>query len=359
MYTQAFRYGDGPIARDDVVMMNAGQSISIPVLSNDYDPGPGPTLSVTSATAIHGTIQINGDGTLNYSAPSGCVPQYDSITYSIRDTSGRTDEAKVHVAIVGGGQPVMSVNVPGPLKVRGPVGGPFPSLGLQYTVKNIGCGPLNWVAARRVNWITITPPSGTLDTGASETVVVQLNSDASLLAAGLHRASMRFSNRVNGNGDVLRGFQLFAEQTWGTDDLALAKDIIGTHGTVYSSNINATASEGEPNHAGVSGPSRSVWWRWTAPHAGRVIFTTRLSSFDTVLAVYSGETLATLSEVASNDDYRSGATWSRLQFIAEAGVTYRIAIDGKAGSAGSVLLRFGMPAHLSSRLQQSIENEDW
>src|SRR5205085_4532725 len=50
-------------------------------------------------------------------------------------------------------------------------------------------------------------------------------------------------------------------------------------------NVNATHEFGEPNHAGKFG-SNSVWLGWVAPASGIATFSTRGSSFDTVLAVY-------------------------------------------------------------------------
>ncbi|MCI0551019.1 MAG: hypothetical protein L0287_08690, partial [Anaerolineae bacterium] len=49
--------------------------------------------------------------------------------------------------------------------------------------------------------------------------------------------------------------------------------------------------------------------------------------FDTVLAIYSGSSVGSLSPVVSNDDVGSGLQ-SSLTFSAIAGVIYRIAVDG-------------------------------
>src|SRR5262245_18046438 len=51
------------------------------------------------------------------------------------------------------------------------------------------------------------------------------------------------------------------------------------------------------------------------------------SSFDTVLAVYTGVRVSALTPVASNDD-NAGGTNSRLTFVAAAGAVYHIAVDG-------------------------------
>jgi hypothetical protein len=112
--------------------------------------------------------------------------------------------------------------------------------------------------------------------------------------------------------------------------------VSGTTGLVEVQSRNATREAGEPAHAGTSGGA-SVWWRWVAPVSGRMLFLTEGSDFDTVLAVYTGDSLSSLRSVASNDDV-SGALWSRVSFEARAGTTYWIAVDGFRGTTGRVRL---------------------
>jgi len=96
----------------------------------------------------------------------------------------------------------------------------------------------------------------------------------------------------------------------------------------------ATKQTGEPNHAGNAGGA-SVWYRWTASANGTVTISTDGSSFDTLLAVYTGTAVDSLTPVASNDDADIGVLTSRLTFTAVSGTTYRIALDGKNGAVGS------------------------
>ena len=93
----------------------------------------------------------------------------------------------------------------------------------------------------------------------------------------------------------------------------------------------ATKEPGEPNHAGFVG-GRSVWFRWTAPSNGIFRVTTAGSSFNTLLAVYTGNAVNALTPVASNDNIGGGNNTSRLEFFANAGTTYRIAVDGRNGT---------------------------
>ncbi|MBI4327136.1 MAG: TlpA family protein disulfide reductase, partial [Chloroflexi bacterium] len=95
----------------------------------------------------------------------------------------------------------------------------------------------------------------------------------------------------------------------------------------------------------------SVWWEWTAFTAGRVAISTTGSSFDTVLAVFTGDSIDALSLVASNDDedILAGVFTSRLSFFARLGTRYQIAVagtrDGGAGFAsGEIRLKIAPAA---------------
>src|SRR5436190_7322785 len=59
----------------------------------------------------------------------------------------------------------------------------------------------------------------------------------------------------------------------------------------------ATKEQGEPLHAGLNG-GRSVWFNWTAPATGTTRITTLGSSFNTLLAVYTGTAVNTLANIA-------------------------------------------------------------
>ena len=121
------------------------------------------------------------------------------------------------------------------------------------------------------------------------------------------------------------------------DMFAGAQALSGWSGTVTGATINATKEPGEPNHAGSAG-GRSIWYRWTPSSTGWITITTTASSFDTVLGVYVGSSVSTLSVVAQNDDASWSTRTSRVQFKARAWTTYWIAVDGWGGASGSVTL---------------------
>lgn len=120
------------------------------------------------------------------------------------------------------------------------------------------------------------------------------------------------------------------------DLFATSISISGTNVLITGNNVGATSEAGEPQHAGVSG-NRSVWWTWTATFGGKATITTAGSDFDTLLGVYTGSSVSSLTEVAANDDYQGLS--SQASFFSPAGQTYQIAVDGYAGDSGNVQLQ--------------------
>ena len=121
------------------------------------------------------------------------------------------------------------------------------------------------------------------------------------------------------------------------DNFVSASTLAGSSWTSSGSNVNGTSESREPSHAGQA-PAKSVWYSWTAPSSGSATIGTAGSSFDTVLAVYTGSSLGALTAVASNDNRTTGVTDSQVTFQAVAGTLYRIAVDGKSGASGSITI---------------------
>jgi hypothetical protein len=93
----------------------------------------------------------------------------------------------------------------------------------------------------------------------------------------------------------------------------------------------ATRESSEPTVGGLQ-VGTSVWYRWTAPATGTVVFTLSNYSFSAYIASYTGTSLAGLTSV-------SGNTISGFVNInATAGTTYVIGVDKWEGTAGSFVL---------------------
>ena len=131
--------------------------------------------------------------------------------------------------------------------------------------------------------------------------------------------------------------------------------LLGSSGSTMGTNTFATKEVGEPSHANVATATNSVWWKWTAPTAGIVRFDTLLTSFDTVLAAYTGSAVNALTEIESNDDYATGILKSLISFTATSNTTYSIAVAGYNGTNGTITLDWlFVPLNSLTTLQNGI-----
>lgn len=108
---------------------------------------------------------------------------------------------------------------------------------------------------------------------------------------------------------------------------------------ITTTNNWATMEPSEPLHADVTGVDASIWWNWSTPVSTNVLIDTAGSSFDPILAVYRGGTLAALEPVASSTWDAQRNLKANVNFFAEVGVTYRIAVSSRnADDVGDVRL---------------------
>lgn len=128
------------------------------------------------------------------------------------------------------------------------------------------------------------------------------------------------------------------------DGFSSARVLVGCSSSVTGTNLNATMESSEPNHSpDNNGGTHSVWYRWQSPGSGNVTMTTAGSAYDTVLAIYAGTNVNSLTLIARNDDIpdvpgQPHQISSSVTFSATAGTVYRIAVDGynNGGSGGDM-----------------------
>ena len=126
------------------------------------------------------------------------------------------------------------------------------------------------------------------------------------------------------------------------DNFANPITLTGAHlSNVAGSNVGATAELGEPFHADEIG-QKSVWWTWTAPASGGLTLTTQGSSIDTLLAIYTGDSVSNLTFVAANDEDPLSIYTSRITCNVTTGTVYQIAVDGFDGDEGDIRLRLDL-----------------
>jgi hypothetical protein len=120
------------------------------------------------------------------------------------------------------------------------------------------------------------------------------------------------------------------------DHFTNATVLFGSFGPVGGNNCGATSDSGEPLNSG-----RTVWWKWVSPSNDCAFFSTSGSSFDTLLSVFTGPSLASLELLKANDDESPNVTSSRVEFQSQAGATYWIRVDGFSGDIGEIILTWG------------------
>jgi uncharacterized repeat protein (TIGR01451 family) len=90
--------GSKPVADNERRSTKPGEPIVINVLAGDTDPDGDP-LTVSKVTQpVHGSVQINSDGTVTYTPDAG-YKGTDTFTYTLSDGTGNTDSGTVTVTV--------------------------------------------------------------------------------------------------------------------------------------------------------------------------------------------------------------------------------------------------------------------
>ncbi len=155
------------------------------------------------------------------------------------------------------------------------------------------------------NWPWGPNPSGQIAVqgGVTYQIVVDGSPQYGAVTAGIVRVGLQFVG-LPSNDNFVNRIQLG-----------------GTSIHVTGDTSGATREPGEPNHAGYAG-GHSIWWTWTAPTSGHVTLDAFGSALTTLAAVYTGDTVSSLTNVASGN-----ATYAAIDFDCDAGVAYQIAVD--------------------------------
>ena len=112
------------------------------------------------------------------------------------------------------------------------------------------------------------------------------------------------------------------------DNFAARISLAGSSLTVIGDSIDATLEAGENSQNFYFGATS--WWSWIAPVTGWARVDTKGSSFDTVMQISTGTTLAAQTYIGFNrqsPDPELGAA-SSVTFPATAGTVYNIVVGG-------------------------------
>jgi len=102
----------------------------------------------------------------------------------------------------------LSVTPADGLSSSGFVGGPFNPSSKIYTLENTGGQPINWIASKTQDWVSLSNNGGTLGAGATIQVTVSINSEADSLPSDTYNDTVSFTNTTNHEGDTTRSVTL-------------------------------------------------------------------------------------------------------------------------------------------------------
>lgn len=159
------------------------------------------------------------------------------------------------------------------------------------------------------------------------------------LKAGRNTISVKVSDYAGNTSTPITVQVIYRVLEPANDFFANAISLTNSIGVSSVNNRKATKELGEPNHTGNAG-GKSAWWSFTAPADGALWVSTTNSTFDTLLGLYMGSQVASLTTLASNDDAYDQAPggFSSLTYAVRSNQTYRIAVDGYDGVSGVVFL---------------------
>jgi hypothetical protein len=122
----------------------------------------------------------------------------------------------------------------------------------------------------------------------------------------------------------------------GSDTFATATPIEWGTASAATPNSGLTTETGEP----AAGYGRTAWWSFTPAETGWIALHTHASpgAADTVLSLYTGSTVDTLTLVATNDDQYAGLTTSQIVASVMAGVEYHVQVDAYDGTPTTYVL---------------------
>jgi hypothetical protein len=325
---------------DTVLAIYTGTSVNAltPVASND-DAAGGFTSRV-AFTAIAGTAyRIAVDG---YDGDSGSI----TLTVGVAGPPPANDNFADAIAIPTAGGSTTGTNVNASKEPGEP----------PHDFKEGGRSVWwSWTPADNMN-VTVATTGSTFDTvlavytgsSVSGLIVVASNDDedpqdpiGASRVTFTANAGITYRIVVDGFAGAAGDISLLVQPTSGVrppnDDFANRILFPATGGNRTGTNVDGTKEAGEPNHAANIG-GKSVWWTWTPIGTATVSISTAGSSFDTLLAVYTGTAVNGLTLVVANDDDTGIGGTSRVTFDATAGQTYQIAVDGWDGESGNISL---------------------
>ena len=125
------------------------------------------------------------------------------------------------------------------------------------------------------------------------------------------------------------------------DYFSSARVISGTSGSTYDTNTTATREIGEPTTWGSTASTK--WYSYTPASSGTLTINTNGSSFDTVLGVFTGSSVLSLTNIAKDDDGGDDGSDSLVALSVSSGTTYFVQVASWfSSSVGAITLNWSL-----------------
>jgi hypothetical protein len=306
------------------------------------------TLAGASNVAAQTTILSEGfegyfpqdnNWTVGDDNPSGTTAYWDDVPAGFGTAGAHSGLWKGYCAGVGHGgtsqyptyQNSMTAYMSRPLDLTGYGSA---TLSFWYRIPSIESNfdHCNVYVANNLVWTTTAP--------ATNWTFVSINLDSYVGIIPILRFEFTSDSSVVYEGWYLDDILVTALPPPPNDMFANAQVLTGGSGTVTGSNVAATQEPGEsPLELGTSTGTHTVWYHWTPAVSGQYFFRTGGSSFDTMLGVFTGDSLTNLTLLVANDDAEPNHA-SRVSAYFTAGTTYFICVDGYLTAAGNIVLNW-------------------
>jgi len=133
--------------------------------------------------------------------------------------------------------------------------------------------------------------------------------------------------QCEGKDDLVRVVEYLIAAVPENDDFLLSEKIPSQSAIIEAFNNFATTQTGEPRHSGESMHFGSLWWKWTSEISGSVYLDLAGSDFDANIAVYQGQNINELIEIARNQNHTVENRDEGVYFNAIEGKTYKFSVS--------------------------------
>jgi subtilisin family serine protease len=167
-----------------------------------------------------------------------------------------------------------------------------------------------------------------------------LQCQSTSLSAGTYSFKVSASSSAGASPYSSLSNSVVVSTSGNNDYFSSARVLSGTSGSTYDTNTSATRETGEPTTRGATASTK--WYSYVPTSSGTLTINTNGSSFDTVLGVFTGSSVSSLTTVASDDDSGDGFS-SSVSFSVSSGTTYFVQVASwSTGQVGAIALNWSL-----------------